>query len=97
MEYLAIVEAINRNTVRIDVLPELLHMIFGYTSNMMQRYTVYLSLESALHVSGGISTHNKDRTQLYLKHLVLVKQLLLPGAILELDGTEFRLFHDYDR
>jgi hypothetical protein len=30
----------------------------------MQRYTVYLYLETALHVSGGISTHHQDRIQL---------------------------------
>ena len=28
------------------------------TSNKMQRYTVYLYLETALHVSGGTSTHH---------------------------------------
>jgi hypothetical protein len=28
-------------------------------SNKMQRYTVYLYLETALHVSGGISTHHQ--------------------------------------
>ena len=49
----------------------------------MQRYTVYLSLETALHVSGGISTHHQERIQLYLQHLVLVKPLLLPVAIAE--------------
>ena len=46
----------------------------------MQRYTVYLYLENALHVSGGISTHHQEHTQLYLQHLVLVKPALLPGA-----------------
>jgi hypothetical protein len=30
----------------------------------MQRYTVYLYLETALHVSGGTSTHHQERTQL---------------------------------
>ena len=49
----------------------------------MQLYTVYLSLETALHVSGGISTHHQERIQLYLQHLVLVKPLLLPVAIAE--------------
>ena len=49
----------------------------------MQRYTVYLSLETALHVSGGISTHHQEHTQLYLQHLVLVRTLLLPAAIVE--------------
>ena len=32
-----------------------------------------LSLEIALHVSGGISTHHQERIQLYLQHVVLVK------------------------
>jgi hypothetical protein len=37
--------------------------IFHYTciSNKMQRYTVYLYLETALHVSGGISTHHQEQ------------------------------------
>jgi hypothetical protein len=41
--------------------------IFQYTriSNKMQRYTVYLYLETALHVSGGTSTHHQERIQLY--------------------------------
>jgi hypothetical protein len=29
-------------------------------------------LETALHVSGGISIHHQERKQLYLQHLVLV-------------------------
>jgi len=49
----------------------------------MQRYTVYLSLETAQHVSGGISTHRQEHIKLYLQHLVLVKPLLLPAAIVE--------------
>ena len=44
----------------------------------MQRYTVYLYLETALHVSGGTSTHHQERIQLYLQHLVFVTPLLLP-------------------
>jgi hypothetical protein len=39
----------------------------------MQRYTVYLYLETALHVLGGISTHHQEHIQLYLQHLALVK------------------------
>jgi hypothetical protein len=50
---------------------------------MMQRYTVYLYLENALHVSGGISTHHQERIQLYLQHLVFVTPLLLSAAIVE--------------
>jgi hypothetical protein len=38
--------------------------IFQYISNKMQRYTVYLYLETALHVSGGASTHHQKRIQL---------------------------------
>jgi hypothetical protein len=40
-------------------------------------------LETALHVSGGTSTHHQQRMQLYLQHLVLVTPLLLPAAIVE--------------
>jgi hypothetical protein len=49
----------------------------------MQRYTVYLYLETALHVLGGISTHHQERIQLYLQHLVFVTTLLLSAAIVE--------------
>jgi len=47
----------------------------------MQRYTVYLYLETALHVLGSTSTHYQERVQLYLLHLVFVTPLLLPAAI----------------
>jgi hypothetical protein len=49
----------------------------------MQRYTVYLYLETALYVSGGISTHHQKRIQLYLQHLVFVTPSLLSAAIVE--------------
>ena len=55
--------------------------IFQYISNKMQRYTVYLCLETDLHVSGGTSTHHQEHIQLYLQHLVFVTPLLLPAAI----------------
>jgi hypothetical protein len=38
--------------------------IIQYISNKMQDYTVYLYLETALHVSGGTSTHHQERIQL---------------------------------
>jgi hypothetical protein len=38
-------------------------------------------LETALHVSGGTSTHHQGRKQLYLQHLVFVTPLLLSAAI----------------
>ena len=40
-------------------------------------------LETALHVSGGNSTHRQERKQLYLQHLVFVTRLLLSAAIVE--------------
>jgi hypothetical protein len=52
-------------------------------TNKMQRYTVYLHLETALHVSGGTSTHHQERIHLYLQHLVFVTPLLLSDAIVE--------------
>jgi hypothetical protein len=42
--------------------------IFQYISNKMQRYTVYLYLETALHASGGTSNHHQERIQLYLQY-----------------------------
>jgi len=56
---------------------------YMYISNKMQRYTVYLYLETALHVSGGTSTHHQERIQLYLQHLLFVTPLLLSAAIVE--------------
>jgi hypothetical protein len=40
-------------------------------------------LETALHVSGGSSTHQQECKQLYLQHLVFVTPLLLPVPIIE--------------
>jgi hypothetical protein len=59
--------------------------IFQYTciSNKMQRYTVYLYLETSLCVVGGTSIHHQERIQLYLQHLVFVTLLLLSAAIVE--------------
>jgi len=47
----------------------------------MQLYTVYLYPETALHDSGGTTTHHQERKQLYLPHLVFVRPLMLPAAI----------------
>jgi hypothetical protein len=50
----------------------------------MQRYTVYLYLETALLVLGGTFPHYQEHIQLYLQHLVFVKTpLLLSAAIVE--------------
>jgi hypothetical protein len=50
-------------------------------SKKMQRYTVYLYLETVLHVSVGTSTNHQERIQLCLQHLVFVAPLLLSAAI----------------
>jgi hypothetical protein len=57
--------------------------IFQYISNKMQHYTVYLYLETTLHVSGGTSIHHQESIQMYLQHPVFVTPLLLPAAIVE--------------
>jgi hypothetical protein len=57
--------------------------IFQYISNKLQRYTVYLYLETALHVSNGTSTHHQEHIQLYVQHLLFVTPLLLSAAIVE--------------
>jgi hypothetical protein len=49
----------------------------------MQRYTVYLYLETALNVSGDTSTNHQERMQLYLQHLVFATPLLLSAAFVE--------------
>jgi len=40
-------------------------------------------LETALHVSGGTTTHHHGCKQLYLQHLVFIRPLLLPAAIVK--------------
>jgi len=40
-------------------------------------YSLFISV-TALHVSGGISTHHQELTSLYLQHLALLRPLLLP-------------------
>jgi hypothetical protein len=42
-----------------------------------------LYLETALHVSGGTTTHHQERNQLYVQHLVFVTPSLLSAAIVE--------------
>jgi len=69
--------------------------IFQYITNKMQRYTVYLYLEIALHVSGGTSTHHQERIQLSLQHLVFVTPLLRTPPTAH--SNRFQLFHDSGR
>ena len=47
----------------------------------MQLYTVYLCLQTALHVSGGNFTHHQEHIQMYLQYLVLIKALELLAAM----------------
>jgi hypothetical protein len=60
-------------------------------------------LETAPHVSGGTITHNQERKQLYLQHLVFVTPLLLSAAIVEertpptAHSNLFQPFHDSGR
>jgi hypothetical protein len=63
-------------------------------------------LETALHVSGGTSTHHQERKQLYLQHRIFVTLLLLPTAIVEelelvwvccAHPNQFQIFHDIGR
>jgi hypothetical protein len=53
--------------------------------HIQQDATLHTSfyLETALHVSGGTSTHHQERKQLYLQHLLFVTPLLLSAAIVE--------------
>jgi hypothetical protein len=44
---------------------------------------IFFYLETALHVSGGTTTHHQERIHLYLQHLVFVTTLLLSAAIVE--------------
>jgi hypothetical protein len=55
-------------------------IIFQYIYDKMQRYTLYLYLETALHVSGGTSTHHQKRIQLYLQNLIFVTPLLVSAV-----------------
>jgi hypothetical protein len=44
-------------------------------------------VETALHVSGGITTHHQERKQMYLQHLLFVTPLFLSELLL-IEGDE---------
>ena len=68
--YLNVHGSVHRNNILIYVQKDAtLHSLFY--------------LVTALHVSGGTSTHHQERIQLYLQHLVFVMPLLLSAAIVE--------------
>jgi len=63
---------VNRKYIPFDIFParcNITHFIYFW--------------KTAQQISGSIATHHQDHTQLYLQHLVLVKPLLLPTAIVE--------------
>jgi hypothetical protein len=76
--------ALNLYPTNVENWGELL-TVFQYTriSNKMQSHTIYLYLETSLHVLGGTATHHQERIQLYLQHLVFATPLLLSAAIVE--------------
>jgi hypothetical protein len=61
----------------------------------MQRHTIRLFLQNALHVSGGSSAHHQE-LKLYIQHLVF-KPLLLFFAIVEELALQFQLLQDSER
>jgi hypothetical protein len=56
--------------------------IYSYIQQDATLHSLFY-LETALHVSGGTSTHHQECKQPYLQHLVFVTPLLLPVAIVE--------------
>ena len=54
--------------------------------SLLQLYTAYLYLYTALRVSGGISTDHQELMSLYLQHLALVKPWLQP--VVDVTGWE---------
>jgi hypothetical protein len=56
--------------------------LFSSITNKMQRYTIRLFLQNALHVSGGSSAYHQE-LKLYIQDWVFVKLLLLPFAMVE--------------
>jgi hypothetical protein len=65
---------------RLYACKHLLILIYTYIQQDATLHSLFY-LETALHVSGGTTTHHQERKQLYLQHLVFVTPLLLPAAI----------------
>jgi hypothetical protein len=51
----------------------------------MRLYTVYLLLQTTLHVSASDATHHQEHIQLHSQHLVLVvvSELLAPAIVVK--------------
>jgi hypothetical protein len=70
--------------------------IFQYVSNKMQRYTVYLYLENALHVSGGTSTIIRSANNcIYSIWYLSDRYCYLPLAARRGSRGVALLFHDH--
>jgi len=54
-----------------------IHLIPIYIQQDATLHSLFY-LETALHISGGTTTHQQERKQLYLQHLVFVTPLVLP-------------------
>jgi len=57
-------------------------VIYTYIQQDAMSHSLFY-LETALHVSGGTTTHHQERKQLYLQRLLFFTPLLLPAAIVE--------------
>jgi hypothetical protein len=61
----------------------------------MQQYTVYLYLQTAVHVSGDISIHHQELISLYLQYPTLLRPLLL--TFVNVTGCELDPVHSPSR
>jgi len=68
------------NNIMLKYASYVISSILIYIQQDAKLHTLFY-LETALHISGGTSTHHQERRQLYLQHLVFVTPLLLPTAI----------------
>jgi len=57
--------------------------VFSSITKKMQRYTIYLFLWNALHVSGGSSAHHQALKNCIYSIGYFVKSLLLPATVVE--------------
>jgi len=80
-------------------------VFYVYGSEHRKNVTIYIQqdatlhsllyLETALHISGGTTTHRQERKQLYLQHLVFVTPLLLPAAIVEVMERSYTVYYTW--
>ena len=70
------------------------NFLFQYISNKMQRYTVYLYLEAALHVSGVTSTHPSGARTTVSTASGICHTVTATCHYRGRVGTSFQLFHE---